>query len=209
MRNKFLAAAAATTIALLSTNAYAAANLTSVAVSGVGSEYVWSTDTASTYTVFLQQPLGNVFNPQSQAINDPTTLGLNSFTINGEGLPPGTVTEAAQSYLITLGFADGATISGIYNTFAPAGTFIGTSDTIGDTTYLLTGFAWNRTLADNVSAKTAVAGGDVNDYAGQFSFTATSAVPETSTWLMMLAGFGMIGAGVRSRGKVRTSVTYA
>lgn len=209
MRNKFLAAAAATTIALLSTNAFAAANLTSVAVSGVDSNYVWSTDANSSYTVFLQQPLGNVFNPQSQAINDPTSLGLNSFTINGEGVPPGTIFEAAQVYSITLGFADGATISGIYNTFAPAGTFIGTSDTIGDTTYSMTGFAWNRTTADNVSAKTAVAGGDVNDYAGQFSFSTTSAVPETSTWLMMLAGFGMIGAGIRSRGKVRTSVTYA
>jgi hypothetical protein len=210
MRTKILSAAAAATIALVSTNAYAAANLTDVTIQGVGTEYSWGTTDAFTNTVFLQQPLGNIFNKNSEAVNDPTTAGLNSFTINGEGVPAGTILEASQFYLITLGFADGATISGTYNTALSSPAFVGTSETVGDTTYTLTGFAWNRTRADNVSAKSAVAGGDQNDYAGQFSFEAvTAAVPEPTTWMMMLAGFGMVGAGLRSRSKVRTSVTYA
>lgn len=210
MRNKILSAAAAATIALVSTNAYAAANLTDVTIQGVGTSYSWGTSTTADNTIFLQQPLGNIFNPQSQTVNDPTATGLNSFTINGEGVPAGTILEASQFYLITLGFADGASISGTYNTALSSPAFVGTTDTVDGTSYTLTGFAWNRTRADNVSSKVAVAGGDQNDYAGQFSFEAvTGAVPEPTTWMMMLAGFGMVGAGLRSRSKVRTSVTYA
>ncbi|WP_242139819.1 MULTISPECIES: PEPxxWA-CTERM sorting domain-containing protein [unclassified Sphingomonas] len=209
MRTKILTSVAATAIAMVSTNAYAAANLTNVSIQGLGSPYSWNTAMGSMDTVFIQQPLGNIFNPNSEAINDPTSAGLNSFTINGEGLPVDSVLEAAQNYLITLTFADDATVSGIYNTLAPSDTFKGTTFDTGTTVYELTGFAWNRTLSDNVSAKQAVSGGSKADYAGQFSFTAVeSAVPEPATWLMMLAGFGMVGAGLRSR-KVRTSVTYA
>ncbi|MBX9665318.1 MAG: FxDxF family PEP-CTERM protein [Novosphingobium sp.] len=36
-----------------------------------------------------------------------------------------------------------------------------------------------------------------------------SAVPEPATWAMMLAGFGMIGFGLRSRRKQAVRVTYA
>ena len=36
--------------------------------------------------------------------------------------------------------------------------------------------------------------------------TVESAVPEAATWLMMLAGFGVVGAGLRRR---RTSLTFA
>jgi hypothetical protein len=44
---------------------------------------------------------------------------------------------------------------------------------------------------------------------GTLSVT-TSAVPEPATWLMMIAGFGMIGAGVRRRRQnVTTRVAYA
>ncbi len=42
---------------------------------------------------------------------------------------------------------------------------------------------------------------------GTFSIAA-SAVPETSTWMMMIAGFGMIGAAARSR-KAKTAVSFA
>ncbi|MEG3125916.1 PEPxxWA-CTERM sorting domain-containing protein [Sphingomonas sp. GB1N7] len=37
---------------------------------------------------------------------------------------------------------------------------------------------------------------------------AAGTVPEPTTWGMMILGFGMIGAAVRSR-KVRTAVTFA
>lgn len=36
-----------------------------------------------------------------------------------------------------------------------------------------------------------------------------SSVPEPATWAMMLMGFGMVGAGVRSRRKQSVRVTYA
>lgn len=36
-----------------------------------------------------------------------------------------------------------------------------------------------------------------------------SAVPEPATWVMMLAGFGMIGSAARRRSKVKTAVTFA
>lgn len=38
---------------------------------------------------------------------------------------------------------------------------------------------------------------------------ATVALPEPATWAMMLMGFGMIGAGVRSRRRPTTKLTYA
>lgn len=44
-------------------------------------------------------------------------------------------------------------------------------------------------------------------YGGQLAFS-PSAVPETATWMMMLAGFGMMGAGLRYRRRSST-VAYA
>lgn len=209
MRTKFLTAAAAAAVAMVSTNAYAAANLTSVAIQGVGTSTIWNTANDGNYTVFLQQPIGILLNANSEAVSDPTSAGLNSFLIAGEGAPPGTTTDIAAFILVTLNFADGAQISGLYNK-AFDDVISPISDTVGNTTYTLTGFSWDRTRADNVSATQAVSGGDRRDYAGQLSFTAVdSAVPEPATWAMMLAGFGMVGMGLRSRGKVRTAVTYA
>jgi hypothetical protein len=39
--------------------------------------------------------------------------------------------------------------------------------------------------------------------------TETGAVPEPAAWAMMLAGFGLIGAGMRRRTSVKAAVTYA
>jgi hypothetical protein len=36
-----------------------------------------------------------------------------------------------------------------------------------------------------------------------------SAVPEAATWVMMLAGFGMIGLGLRARGNTARRVVFA
>ena len=41
------------------------------------------------------------------------------------------------------------------------------------------------------------------------SISLTGAVPEPATWAMMLMGFGMIGAGVRSRRRSSVRITYA
>lgn len=202
MRTKILLAVSAAAMALSATSANAAANLTSATVtglnaSGAASGTVWTTNANNSfYTLFIQQPFGSVIN-SGKTINDPTTGGLNSFTIAGEGYYPGQVGDSDPAYRLTLGFADGATISGVYNKdFSTA--LNTTSSTVGGTQYTFGGFSWNRILADNVSANSPVSGGDRSDYAGQFSFS-TSAVPEPGTWAMMLAGFGMIGLGMRSR----------
>lgn len=56
---------------------------------------------------------------------------------------------------------------------------------------------------------------DVGSYAlaingpGTVTFGSTSAVPETATWAMMLAGFGMIGFAARRRASVTTTVRFA
>ncbi len=50
-----------------------------------------------------------------------------------------------------------------------------------------------------------VGSGKVNATSG----FATAALPEPATWAMMLMGFGMVGAGLRSRRKRAVRVTYA
>ena len=48
---------------------------------------------------------------------------------------------------------------------------------------------------------------------GNITFTytpgATAAVPEPTTWAMMIGGFGMVGFGLRRRSSVKTTVAYA
>jgi hypothetical protein len=46
-------------------------------------------------------------------------------------------------------------------------------------------------------------------YTGFDNLSFTASVPEPSTWLMMIAGFGMIGFGLRTRRKQVVRVTYA
>ncbi len=41
------------------------------------------------------------------------------------------------------------------------------------------------------------------------TFDAQGAVPEPSTWALMILGFGLMGYGLRRRQKVKTSVSYA
>ena len=46
-------------------------------------------------------------------------------------------------------------------------------------------------------------------YTLTISNPAAAAVPETATWAMMLAGFGMVGFAMRRRSSVKTTVAYA
>ena len=50
-------------------------------------------------------------------------------------------------------------------------------------------------------------GGLDGSYSGVLSFR--SAVPEPTTWAMMILGFGAVGAGMRRSKKVTTNVSYA
>lgn len=48
---------------------------------------------------------------------------------------------------------------------------------------------------------------DITELAARISLV--PAVPEPSTWVMMIVGFGMVGFAMRRRSKVRTTVSYA
>jgi hypothetical protein len=39
-------------------------------------------------------------------------------------------------------------------------------------------------------------------------FGTVAAVPEPSTWAMMIGGFGLVGGAIRRRGKVKTTVSF-
>lgn len=59
-------------------------------------------------------------------------------------------------------------------------------------------------FVDNVSLSTSNGSTTYN-----FEVAAVAAVPEPATWGMMILGFGAIGAAMRRRSKVRTTVSYA
>lgn len=197
MKKILMAAAAA---CALSSAANAATMLTSASVTGP-SGTVWNTTVDSFYTLFLMRPVGNVLNPNDNFSGAMTTEGGNNFVILGEGFRPGETVNSDLSYTLTLTFADGATVSGSYvgSNFV---TGPNSTATVGGSTYTLTGFGWDRSQADNVSAFNAVSGGDPADYTGQFSYSAlTTAVPEPATWAMFVLGFGALGGAMRSRSK--------
>ena len=188
--------------------ANAATNLTSVMITGP-SGTVWNTMVDSFYAVFLQRPVGNLLNPNDNFSGSATTEGGNNFLISGEGFRPGETGNSDLVYTLTLGFADGATIAGQYlgSTFTG-----GTSATVGNSTYTLTGFGWDRSPADNVSAFRAVSGGDPADYAGQFAYTASTVagvVPEPAIWGLMMLGFGAMGGAMRTRTRKSVSSRLA
>lgn len=119
-----------------------------------------------------------------------------SFTLSGLSLPAGTS--------FTLSFADVVRNAGTPFSF----TITQGADLLG--TYAADSvFTTNSlTFTSNGGSLTfsAVNGGGV-DASAAIDNISVSAVPETATWAMMLAGFGMIGFAVRRKPSVR--VTYA
>ena len=136
--------------------------------------------------------------------------------------------EAAYNGGYTIGMTSSVTASslfyqnlaGIGPTFVPGtstyvfNTLAGFGDTYGANAFVSAfgvgngsgaGISFNA-LADNLALTTTAGTRSVN-----FASSATSAVPEPATWAMMLMGFGMVGAGLRSRrnGKVTTPVAFA
>ena len=217
MQMKLLSTAAAVTIAMLSASAQAAVNITSVSIKGVDTSYVWDTANGVNNTVFIAQNVNMVtsnYNNVSQSIEIALLAGDNAFAILGDGQPGGSKAEASLAYLITVMFSNGQSIAGVYNSVLAdndTGGFFGTTvQTIDDAVYSLSSFDWHRSTgkgSNTVGPKQVGAGGDPRDYSGQFAISVVT-VPEPATWLMMIAGFGLVGAGLRSRLPVRTRVSY-
>ena len=201
MNKYFLAALAAATAWTPAANA---ATLISATVTGP-SGTIWNTAKDNFFTLFLASPANNYLNPNDNFSGYTPREGANNFVILGEGFRPGETQNSDLLYNLTLSFADGATITGqyVFDTATPGGEFRnGTTATAGNTTYRLTGFGWDRSRADNVSAFSLTSGGDPNDYTGQFSFSSvTAAVPEPATWGMLVLGFGVMGGAMRTRSR--------
>ena len=206
MINKFLMIGVAAA-ALAVTSAEAVVPLTSVAVQGatdatgaVTTGTVWDTTQNGYYLAVLQQPLGTILNGNDpSSISIPSVLGSNDFAVSGDGWPVAGTSNSDLFYKLTLGFADGTTVSGVYDTVS--NNFFGS--TSGNIT--LTGFLWERQNFNIVSQYSSVKGGSTADYNGGFSYTA---VPEPATWAMMVGGFGLVGGAMRRR-KVQGKIVTA
>ena len=186
----------------------------------------FATDIRATYTLNATvaknsavTSAGGVF-IQSGVSGSFSFLSTTAITLSGPGLA--TTTYAAGSNLLsgvfTGGSLVGSTTSGA--TFAagvPGPGFTYTSDFLS---FL------NSVDLDNAISLSAITPalsvGNGNNKAiksfravsgGQFSAdpnpSVIAAVPEPATWAMMLVGFGMVGAGVRSRRKATVKRTYA
>lgn len=190
---------AALAIALGATGANAL-TLTKAAVTGSNGSTIWTTGQTGNYTLFLATPnVGVYLNPNDESVS----LGIadNAITrvlLNGEGYFPGTTLDSDPAYNLTLDFDGGQTLTGNYtpltNTFNSGSSFVS-----GGQTYSLIEFSFRRDLGDSVQANVATFGGDGNDYNGNFRLSATGAVPEPAVWLMMVSGFGLVGASMRRR----------
>ena len=123
-------------------------------------------------------------------------------------LAPGANT---YNYTINLQSVGIDTTNGIgYTPFTALGGVI----TLGSRGVLST-YLSTASLAGTKSLAAGETFGVIVDYNGVYYGDSTgvdfsvSAVPEPATWAMMIAGFGMIGFGLRSRRKQAVRVTYA
>lgn len=152
-------------------------------------------------------------------------------TSDSTGAPPANSNPGGTSYLSVLGggsatYTFAAPVTGLqfdwgsvdtYNTLTLTGsfgTFVVTPGTTPNPSFPSTngdqGFSGSGVF-------TALGNGDtftsVTFASSQNSFEvdnlAISAVPEPASWAMMLAGFGMLGMGLRRRAKQAVRVTYA
>lgn len=135
-------------------------------------------------------------------------LDSNPTPDTSQALSHFTVWDVAGFPDAALGFADVTFYT------ATNGGGIGIEDFYGFQQLLLTdgpqlfsGTVAAPTLLTGTFALTQVEGG------GKYTLTVTeqaaAAVPEPATWAMMLAGFGMVGFGLRRRSTVKTTVSYA
>lgn len=221
---KFLAAAAAIAAAA---PVLAAPTITSVAVTG-GSGTVWDTAVNSHFTVFVSRPISNILNPNDDFAGAPlidAVSGTFDFAINGDGWPTNTprpvdgapriAPNSDPLYTLTVRLVEGDTSGTLTGNYDPNSfTFVPTSPSIGllSGEYSLSDFNWTRGLSNIVGTFSATdtsydrqaKPGSGLDYAGSFAIAAT--VPEPATWGMMIMGFGIAGAALRSRRATRLAI---
>lgn len=160
------------------------------------------------------------------------TVQIKTPPSDSSGAPPANSSPAGTSYLsvLTGGFATytfASPVTGFqfdwgsvdtYNTLTMTGSF-GTMTVIPGTTpnpsfpstngnQGFTGSGLFTALGNGDTFTSITFGSSANSFEVD-NLATTSAVPETATWAMMLAGFGIIGFGLRRRTKTAGRVTYA
>jgi hypothetical protein len=176
-----------------------ALTLTNAAVTGP-SGTIWTTANTGNYTLFLSAPgPGDYLNPNDENISFSVPNGNSRVLLTGEGYKPGETLNSDPTYNLTLSFDGGQMLTGLY-TVATNSFSAGSSIMSGGRTFSLAEFSFTRNLANVVQANVVGAGGDPNDYNGNFRISSVAGnVPEPASWAMLIAGFGMTGAAMRRR----------
>jgi hypothetical protein len=89
---------------------------------------------------------------------------------------------------------------------APYGSLVGR---YGDGTFQLFGANFNGAAAGNGQLSLFYWDTVTSDNFGEIAFAVDSAVPEPSTWAMLLLGFGLVGGAMRRRANTTARVRYA
>jgi hypothetical protein len=126
-----------------------------------------------------------------------TTYALDSLIGSGGGYN--------FSFNEPLTYYSNGVVSGFANGFG--GNLFGTLNATGN---LIFGSDRNFSVTiDQNVGNTTLSFSGVQNASYTTTTTPTSAVPESATWMMMIAGFGMLGVGMRRRSNVKTTVAYA
>lgn len=161
---------------------------------GLGSEFTdWSSNGGGS-SATLQLDLGAVYNLSSVSVTDRVTSG------GAQGSFFGGTTDFTTSYSLTA-FTDSSFTTAIggplvFSKLTPVGPT--TLSSFLDVR-ALSGFTAQYVLYSVVSAN------GPNTGVSNISFDGTGAVPEPSTWLLLIGGFGMVGFAARRRRDLATA----
>ncbi len=161
---------------------------------GLGSQFTdWSSNGGGS-TATLQLDLGALYNLSSVSVTDRVTSG------GAQGSFFGGTTDFTTSYSLTA-FTDSSFTTAIggplvFSKLTPVGPT--TLSSFLDVR-ALSGFTAQYVLYSVVSAN------GPNTGVSNISFDGTGAVPEPSTWLLLIGGFGMVGFAARRRRDLATA----
>jgi hypothetical protein len=129
-----------------------------------------------------------------QILAHPLTTGVNSYQY--AAFAPLTISGSAQALMI--GEDDPGTIMMAYQNIGPGSVFLITDQNVWDNSGSLWPSHDNEVMFDNLVS--AVTGAP----------PVTGAIPEPSTWAMLLLGFGFVGGAMRSaKRRQKIAVSYA